>query len=134
MSVERLQLWVERLIRIGIEARDVRCSLADAGVICGATPEIHSSDPPRVVRMKETLRGVMRQKRKVLTEMARIGARVADERTWEVLMPGGPTEGMFLSWILGERSVGYYRENDSLLSKRCRLPGVAPETVDPIRH
>ena len=134
VSAERFHLWVERLIRIGIETREVRCALADAGVICGATPEVRSSDPPRVVRMKETLRGLIRQKRKVRTEMARVGARVADEQTWEILVSGGPTDEACLSWILGERAVGYYRETDSPLSKRHRLPGVAPETVDPVRH
>lgn len=130
----RLRAWVERLVRIRIDMQMCRCALAELGVVNSSSPRIRSTDAPGVVRAKETLLALMVQKKRITKEMARVGAQLLDEQQWEVLVPGGPVEGGFLSWTLGERAIGYYRETNSLSAMRRRLPGVDPAAVDPIRH
>jgi hypothetical protein len=131
--VGRLRLWTERLIRISISVRECRFNLAELGVVCGEVPRIQSTDSPRVVRVKESLRALIHQKKKILGEMLNVGALLISEQSWEVLLPGGPAVG-FLSWIPGEGTIGFYRETNSLLSTRQRLPGVDRAAVDPICH
>ncbi len=133
-TANRLRAWVERLVRIEIEMRVCRCELADLGVIGNGRPLIRSTDTPGVVRAKECLAALIAKQKKIMTEMSRVGARLVDDKLWEVLIPGGPEEGSFLSWTLGEGAIGYYRETDNLSSMRQRLPGVDPRIVDPVRH
>ena len=111
-----------------------RFDLAELGVVQSGTPVIQSTDTPGVVRAKEALLALITQKKRIYQEMYRAGAQLLDDRHWEVILPGGPKEGAFLSWSLGERTIGYYRETNSLSSKRLRLPGVDPSAVDPPRH
>lgn len=130
----RLRAWVDRLVRIRLDLQACRCTLAELGVVNTDSPRIRSTDTPGVVRTKENLLALMVQKNRISKEMARVGAQLLDEQQWEVLVPGGPVEGAFLSWTLGERGIGYYRETNSLSSKRRRLPGVDPAVVDPVQH
>lgn len=129
-----MRAWVERLVRIDMEMRTRQCELAELGVIGDGRPRILSTDTPKVVRAKESLAALIAQQKKIMVEMSRVGARLVDEQLWEVLIPGGPEEGSFLSWTLGEGAIGYYRETDNLSSRRRRLPGVDPHIVDPVRH
>ncbi|MDJ0762881.1 MAG: hypothetical protein QNJ97_07830 [Myxococcota bacterium] len=131
----RLELWAERLIRIAKEEASCRCDLADLGVIAkDAVPDIHPHDPPLVIRLKERLLLLSRQRRTTHNDMAAVGAQMLDEQTMEIILPGGPYPGSYLSWQPGETDIAWWRSDKDLNAQRRILPGLAPEDAMPVRH
>jgi hypothetical protein len=134
MLLERLKLWIERLVRIRLESARLRCELADLGVIPKAPFAVGSDDGPKVIRLKERLMAAHREKGRIVAEMTGIGAEILDDVTLEIVFPRGPGDDTVLSWMPGESSVGFWRERRDVASKRRPIPNHRRGGISPTRH
>ncbi len=133
--VNRLELWTQRLIKIFSEIERCRCALADLGIITDrAAPEVRSYDRPQVVRLKERLLALERDRQATFRQMASANAELLDDTTFEVVLPDGPTPGSCLSWLPGEPSIAYWREKKERTAPRQPLPGISEDSFKPVLH
>ena len=123
MLLEQLKLWTERLMRISLESGRIHCELADLGVIPKAPFAIGSDDGPKVIHLKERLVAAHREKKRIVADMAGIGAEILDDVTLEIVLPRGRGDDTVLSWMPGESSIGFWRERGDVASKRHPIPG-----------
>jgi hypothetical protein len=132
--IERFKLWTEGLVRVRLQKSACCSRLAELGIITSVPPVVDPGDRPRVMRIKEELLTAVRESERIRGAMAKMGAEILDEESLEVLFPGGPEPGSFLSWIPGEPRVGWWRAGRDGASSRERLPGVSRTACEPTAH
>jgi hypothetical protein len=86
-----------------------------------------------VVRLKEQFIALHRRRGTLIDELAAVGASILDSKTLEVILPGGPQDGSFLSWQPGEPRIAWWRAEATVDSLRRLLPG-QPEDSGPALH
>lgn len=132
IGVIQLEFWTQKLVRIAGEQQKCLFDLADLGVVLKtACPKIGKLDSPRVVRLKERLLVLQRERARVFQEFEHVGARLLDRETLEVVLEGGPEPGSWLSWQPGERHIAWWRASADSESERRLLPGF---DLDDVRH
>lgn len=133
--VKRLELWVSEYVRLSAHVKTLTRALAQKGVIV-------SSLPPRVARMdsfevgkvKEEISELCRKKENILKGLDNFGAQVVDKHTMEILLPGGPHEGSYLSWQPGEPSISYWRMSKDIRCAERQLLGGNRSYLQPVFH
>lgn len=145
IGVGQLEFWVQKLFRIDGDKDRCIFELADLGVVLKTSkPKVSVSDSPKIIRLKERLLALHRERESVLRQLERSGARLYDSVMMEVIVKGGPEPGAWLSWQPGEPRIAWWRsscESGSspsselcLSSERRLLPGFDLEDVQPIIH
>ncbi|MCP4606690.1 MAG: hypothetical protein GY847_40315 [Proteobacteria bacterium] len=133
--IRQLKLWIDCLAMISFKEERCRCELADLGVISyEAPPDIESYDRPAVIRLKEKLLILYRERLSTFEEMAAADAELLDEQTLEIVLTGGPQPGSCLSWLPGEPCIGWWRESKDTHVPRRLLPGIDLESAKPMLH
>lgn len=133
--VKRLELWASEYVRLNVQVKSLTRSLAQKGIVI-------SSLPPKATRMdsfevgqaKEKITNLCRQKENILKGLHNFGARVVDKTTMEILLPGGPHEGSFLSWQPGEPSISYWRMSADTRSTERQQLGGPRRSAQPVFH
>jgi hypothetical protein len=126
LLVKKLEMWTSELALMDREQEHLACSLADMGVLVrSAPPRIGPRDGRSVVRLKEQLTALHRRREALIDELAAVGASILDAATLEVILPGGPEEGSFLSWQPGEPHIAWWRSEAAVDSRRLPLPEAA---------
>jgi hypothetical protein len=122
-------MWTSELARIAREHERLACTLADRGVLPRSTPPtVHPRDSRAVTRAKEQMIALHRRRQSLLASLSEIGATLLDRQSLEVLLPGGPKPGSFLSWQPGEPRIAWWRTEPSTSAPRRPLPSA---DVDP---
>lgn len=134
LVLERLKLWTEQLMRIRVREDSYRCELADMGIVQQNPVIIHPEDRPQVIRVKEKLLTQIALKEQIARDMVKAGAVLVDEVHWEVLLPGGPDVGGYLSWMPGEPVLAWRREKREPPSPRLRLRETNAAESEPTSH
>jgi hypothetical protein len=134
LLVKKLEMWTSELARIDREQEQHCCSLADLGLLVRTSPpQVGPRDSRAVVRLKEQLIALHRRRAALLDELSQIGGVVLDKVTLEVILPGGPEDGSFLSWQPGEPHIAWWRAAAAVDSPRLPLPG-EPRDPGPALH
>lgn len=133
--VKRLELWASEYVRLSVQVKSLTRSLAQRGVILSSLPpKVTRMDSFEVGKAKEKITELCRRKENILKGLHNFGAQVVDKTTMEILLPGGPHEGSFLSWQPGEPSISYWRMSaDTRYTERQQLGG-AESGLQPVFH
>jgi len=135
IGVNQLDFWTQELIRIFGEEQRCRFELADLGVIVKVMPpKVLSADSPKVIRLKERLLSLNRERQRIERDFEHVGARLLDWNTLEIVLEGGPEPGSWLSWQPGEPRIAWWRSSADPDSPRRLLPGFDLEDVRPVLH
>ncbi|MBN2340149.1 MAG: hypothetical protein JXX29_07560 [Deltaproteobacteria bacterium] len=133
--VKRLELWASEYVRVRARIGSLTRSLANQGVIVSTLPPtVTRMDSFEVSKIKEQIIELFRHKENILKGLHNFGAKVVDKNTMEILLPGGPHEGSFLSWQPGEPAISYWRMSaDTRHTERQQLGG-AGHALQPVIH
>lgn len=126
--------WTSEIMCIQIETRNCRLALADCGFVGEDYFDTYDYDTPPVFNLKQKLSALKSREEQILLKISEAGAKIIDFRTLEIILPGGPVEDSYLSWIPGEIVIGYYRHSDCPKDKRHTIPGIDPKSVNPVHH
>jgi hypothetical protein len=127
-------MWTSKLARIARDQTRLACTLADLGVLPRSMPpEVGPRDGRSVIDIKEQMIALHRRREAILASLGSIGAVMIDHETLEIVLPGGPEEGTYLSWQPGEPRISWWRNEPSTSSTRRPLPGAEVEN-GPILH
>ncbi len=130
--VRHLEYLAAELVRISLEMSNCACDLAELGVIPRSMPPaVSPGDGMKVVRLKEMVTVLHRRRKAVERKLDSLDVTILDRNSWEMLFPGGPGEGAWLSWQPGEPEVLFWREQADLRSRRKPLD---PEGVTSVLH
>jgi len=123
--VQDLVLWTQEIFRIQSQLLKLDCKMADCGVVSHPKgPVVTPTDPLPLVRLKEKSISLRRTREKIHRKIEREGAIILNNKTMEILVPGGPTGESFLSWQPGEPTFLYFKKSADITSKRQPLPNL----------
>lgn len=133
--VKRLELWASEYLRLTAQVKGLARTLAEMGIIVGTLPpKVSRTDSFEVGKLKERMTQLCRHRENILKGLDNFGAQVIDKITMEILLPGGPLEGSYLSWQPGEPSISYWRMSaDPRCAERRQLSS-AQNLAQPIFH
>jgi len=124
LLIKRLEFWAAEWVQIDLEMERLGAELAARGVEIPADgPLVGPWDSVEVARLKDAMRALELARERILKGLSMLDAILLDPTTLEILLPGGPVEGSFLSWQPGENNVCFWRENAH--ASRQTLPGVS---------
>jgi hypothetical protein len=133
--VKRLELWASEYLRISAQIKTLTRTLVERGVILDSLPpRVVRTDSFEVCQLKEHVILLCRRRENILKGLDNFGAMVIDKTTMEILLPGGPLEGSWLSWQPGEPSISWWRMSaDPRTAERRQLSG-AGHLARPVVH
>lgn len=133
--VKRLELWASEYLRISAQIKTLARTLVEQGVVVDALPpRVARTDSFEVCKLKEHVILLCRHRENILKGLDNFGAMVIDKTTMEILLPGGPLEGSWLSWQPGEPSITWWRMSaDPRTAERRQLSG-AGQMARPVVH
>jgi hypothetical protein len=99
-----------------------------------ARPAVGPRDSLRIARLKERLARLDQRRTAARAALDELGARILDEQTLELLLPGGPAPGSFLSWQPGEPTIAWWRATPRSEDPRQPIAEPGAEVVHPTVH
>ncbi|MBN2715980.1 MAG: hypothetical protein JXX14_08990 [Deltaproteobacteria bacterium] len=133
--VKRLELWASEYVRIGAQIKSITRTLAQQGIIVDALPpRVSRTDSFEVGKMKERIALLCRHRENILKGLDNFGAQVIDKTTMEILLPGGPLEGSWLSWQPGEPCISWWRMSTDPRTAERRMLSSAAKHARPVIH
>ena len=133
--VKRLELWASEYVRIGAQIKSLVRNLAQQGIRVDAVPpSVSRTDSFEVGKLKENISLLCRRRENILKGLDNFGAQVIDKTTMEILLPGGPLEGSWLSWQPGEPTISWWRMSTDPRTAERRQLSSAVHHARPVIH
>jgi hypothetical protein len=133
--LRRLEMLTSRCVILKLQTKETAAALADAGCIINSfPPDKNSNDSAEITEMKNKISYLYMEEQNYLHQIAKLGAIVLDEETMEILLPGGPGEGSFLSWVPAEPGISHWRKTASSKGARLYFGHNHHESADPVLH
>ena len=133
--VKRLELWASEYLRLSEQIKSLARKLAQKGVVLGTLPpKVNRLDSFEICQMKEKITLCCRRRENILKGLDNFGALVIDKTTMEILLPGGPLEGSWLSWQPGEPSISWWRMSTDPRTAERRQLSSAASLARPVIH
>jgi len=133
LLIRRLEFWSTQWVHIDLQRSQICEALRAAGVDPEfGGPKVGPWDSIELARLKDSLQALENGRDRILKGLGALDAVLVDTVTMEILLPGGPTEGSFLSWQPGENSFCFYRENAD--AARQVLPDACGEQTGATIH